>query len=109
MGKSGGMGDLMKMQQKLAEVQEGLRGKTVEGAAGGGMVKATLNGHHEVIGVRIDPVSVDPDDLELLEDLIVAAIADGRSKAEEMAAEEMRNAVSEMGLPPMLANQLLGQ
>jgi DNA-binding YbaB/EbfC family protein len=89
----GGMGNMMKQAQKLQkqmlEMQEELGKKTVEGSAGGGMVKVTANGHQEVLQVTIDPEVVDPEDIELLEDLIVAAVANARENAKQMMEEEM--------------------
>jgi len=109
---AGGLGNLMgraqQLQAKLGEAQAELRNKNVEGLSGGGMVKVTMNGHHEVISVTLDPEAVDPDDIELLEDLIVAAVADARTKADEMARDEMARVAQELGLPPALADQLLG-
>ena len=89
----GGMGNMMKQAQKLQkqmlEMQEELGGKTVEGSAGGGMVRVIANGHQEILEVKIDPEVVDPDDIELLEDLIVAAVANAREKAKQMMETEM--------------------
>jgi hypothetical protein len=108
---AGGFGNLMgraqQLQAKLAEAQAELKDKTVEGLSGGGMVKVIMNGHHEVTSIDLDQEAVDPDDIELLEDLIVAGVADARVKADEMAREEMGRVAQELGLPPALADQLL--
>jgi len=88
-----GFGDMVKqaqkMQKQMAEMQEELGRKTVEGSSGGGMVKVTANGRQEIISVKIDPEVVDPEDVELLEDLIVAAIANARENAQGMMEAEM--------------------
>ena len=91
MGK--GFGDMVKQAQKLQkqmlELQEELSKKTVEGSAGGGMVKVIANGRQEIVSIKIDPEVVDPQDIELLEDLIVAAIANARENSQEMMEAEM--------------------
>jgi DNA-binding YbaB/EbfC family protein len=87
------MGKLLKqaqqMQAKMAEMQQRLAEKTVEAAAGGGMVKVVMNGKHEIVTVRIEPDVVDPSDVEMLEDLIIAAINEARSQVDEMIKSEM--------------------
>lgn len=99
----GNMGDLMKkaqeMQKKMDEAQKKLAEIEVEGQAAGGMVKATLNGKGELKGIKIDKSMVDPEDVEVLEDLILAAVNDGKVKAEEKAAEEMKSITGGVGLP----------
>ena len=91
---SKGLGNMMKQAQKLQkqmmEMQEEISKKTVEGSSGGGMVKVTANGHQDILEVKIDPEVVDPEDIELLEDLIVAAIANAREKAKSLMEDEMR-------------------
>ncbi len=88
-----GFGDMMKQAQKLQkqmlEIQEEVGGKTVEGSSGGEMVKVTINGRQEILDVKIDPEVVDPEDIELLEDLIVAAVNNAMEKAKGMMEEEM--------------------
>ena len=99
---SKGMGNIMKqaqkMQQKMAEVQKGLSEKTCEASAGGGMVTAVVNGEFKLVSVKIDPSVVDPADVEMLEDLIMAAVAEATKRAQEMAAEEMGKVTSGLGL-----------
>lgn len=99
----GNMGDLMKkaqeMQKKMDEAQQKLAEIEVEGQAAGGMIKTTLNGKGELKGVKIDKPLVDPEDVEVLEDLILAAVNDGKARAEEKAAEEMGKVTGGMGLP----------
>ena len=88
-----GFGDMVKQAQKLQkqmlELQEELAKKTVEGSAGGGMVKVIANGRQDILSIKIDPEVVDPEDVELLEDLIVAAIANARENAQVMMEAEM--------------------
>ena len=98
------LGQLMKqaqqMQARMSEMQERLGAMEVTGAAAGGMVQATLSGKGEVRRVKIDPSLIDPKEVEVLEDLIVAAINDGRAKADTMAAEEMQKLTGGLNLPP---------
>lgn len=88
-----GMGDFLKqaqkVQEKLQQVQEELATKRVEGTAGGGMVTAVANGKHELLEIHIDKQVVDPEDLEMLEDLIVAAVNQALAKSHELANAEM--------------------
>jgi hypothetical protein len=97
------LGNLMKqaqqMQAKMAEMQEKLGAMEIAGAAGGGMVNATVNGKGEVKRIKIDKSIVDPNDVEMLEDLIVAAINDARGKVEAHAAAEMEKLTGGLGLP----------
>ncbi|MCK4593309.1 YbaB/EbfC family nucleoid-associated protein [bacterium] len=104
----GFMAQAQRLQAKIAEIQQKLRETVVEGRAGGGLVKAKMNGHHDVIRVIIETGAVDPDDYELLEDLIVAAITDARVKADEMVRDEMARAAQEVGIPPAIAEQMMG-
>jgi hypothetical protein len=98
------LGQLMKqaqqMQAKMAEMQEQLGRMEVEGAAGGGLVRATITGKGEVKQLKIEPSLVDPREVEVLEDLIVAAINDARTKADSAAAEEMKKLTGGLNLPP---------
>ena len=88
-----GIGELVKQAQKLqsqmAKVQEEMASKTVEGSAGGGMVTVIANGKQEVMSIKIDPEVVDPNDIEMLQDLVVAAANDALKKAQEMVTSEM--------------------
>lgn len=77
------------MQQKLAEAQQELEELEVTGSAGGDMVRATVNGKKNVLSINIQPQACDPDDVEMLEDLIMAAINDGYKKADEIYNEKM--------------------
>jgi|SRR2546423_307390 nucleoid-associated protein EbfC len=91
-----------KMQRDLAAAQDELAASEVEGSAGGGLVRATVTGAGEVLSVRIDPTVVDPDDVETLEDLVVAAINDATRQAAELQAERMgplTGGLGGLGLP----------
>ena len=98
------LGNLMKqaqqMQAKMQEMQQRLAEMEVEGAAGGGMVKVTATGKGDVKRLKIDKSLVDPNDVEVLEDLIVAAINDARGKADAMSVEEMQKLTGGLNLPP---------
>ena len=88
------------MQAKLAEAQEELTQLTVEGQSGGGMVKITLTGKGEMKAISLDPSLLTPADKEMTEDLILAAFADARGKADRVAAEKMQNVTAGLPLPP---------
>jgi DNA-binding YbaB/EbfC family protein len=90
------------MQQKMTELQEKLAQIEVEGQSGAGMVRAVVNGKGEVKRIRIEPSVVDPADVGMLEDLIVAACNDARAKADAMNAEESQKLMGGLGLPPGL-------
>jgi nucleoid-associated protein EbfC len=94
------MAKAREVQEKMKSVQDELAHKTVSADAGGGMVEATCNGRMELVRVRIDKARVDPNDTEMLEDLIVAAVHAAQAKAADMARSEMQRVASEMGLPP---------
>ena len=100
----GGIAGLMKqaqqMQENMKKAQEELGTIEVEGQAGGGMVSLTLNAKGELRGVRIDASLLTPGDKEMLEDLIVAAFADGKAKADRAAAEKMQSLTAGLPLPP---------
>ena len=102
-----GFGDMIKqaqrLQKQMMDMQEELAKKTVEGTAGGGMVRVVANGRQDIIQVKIDPEVVDPDDIELLEDLIVAAIANARDNSKAMMEAEMGKflpgGIDSLGIP----------
>jgi DNA-binding YbaB/EbfC family protein len=83
------MQQAQKMQQQLAVAQQELAAATVDGTAGGGLVRATLTGVGELTAVVIDPSVVDPDDIETLQDLVVAAVRDAKRAADELASQTM--------------------
>lgn len=101
-----GMADILKqaqkMQEKMQEVQDELGNVKVEGSAGGGMVTAVANARQELLEINIDDQVVDPDDVEMLEDLIVAAVNQAMEKAQEKAQEEMNKVTGGMlgNMPP---------
>lgn len=99
------LGQLMKqaqqMQSKMEELQESLAAAEITGSAGGGMVSITMNGKNEVKAVKIDPsMAGGPDDVEILEDLLVAAFNDAKAKAEAKTQEEMSKITGGLNLPP---------
>ncbi len=98
------LGQMMKqaqeMQAKMAEMQQQLSESEMTGAAGGGMVQVTMSGKGELRAVKIDPKIVDPNEVEVLEDLIVAAAADAKAKVEAHVAEEMKKLTGGLNLPP---------
>ncbi len=87
------IGDLMKevqrIQSEMVRLQEEARSKTVEASAGGGMVTAVANGAGEIVSIRIEKEVVNPDDIEMLQDLVVAAVNEALKRAQEMVQEEM--------------------
>jgi len=98
-----GFGDIMKqvqkMQAKMETVQAELEQDRVEGTAGGGMVKVVANGKQEIVEVKIEPEVVDPDDVEMLEDLIVAAVNQAQQNAQELASEKMASVTGGLNIP----------
>ncbi len=97
------VGNLMKQAQqfqaKMAKLQEELGEKTVEASAGGGMVTVLVNGQQEVLSIKIDPEVIDPEDVEMLQDLILAAVNDGLTRAKNMVSEEMSKLTGGMNIP----------
>ncbi len=95
-------GDIMKqaqkMQEQLAKVQEEAANKIVEASAGGGMVTVTANGRQEVLSIKIERDVVNPDDIEMLQDLIVAATNEALNKGRDMLADEMKGMTGGLGL-----------
>lgn len=99
------MRQMQKMQADLARVQEELETMTVEGTAGGGVVTVVVNGHQVVQEVVIKPEAVDPEDVEMLQDLILAAVNDGLRRSRELSASELEKVTGKLnipGLPPGL-------
>lgn len=99
----GGLGDMMKqiqkMQAKMEELQAQLEKATVEGSSGGGMVKVVANGKNEIISITIDPEVVDKNDVEMLQDLILAAVNQTRQKVQEMQSEQMSGLTGGLKIP----------
>lgn len=107
MGGMGGAGgpnmnqmlqQVQQMQEEMAAAQAALADRTVEGSAGGGMVKAEANGRQQILSVKIDPECVDPDDVEMLEDLVLAAVSDALEKSAAAAADAMQGPMGGMDL-----------
>jgi len=97
-----GIGDLMRQAQKLqaqmAKMQEEMAGKTIEGSAGGGMVTVVANGKQEIVSIKIDREVIDPNDIDMLQDLVQAAVNDALRKAQEMVAGEMNKLTGGLGI-----------
>lgn len=92
-------GKMAEMQQRVADAQEALAKKTITAEAGGGMVTVKANGAMRVVSIKLDPTVVDPDDVELLEDLVVAGVNKALEDAAAMAKEEMGRTAGDL-LPP---------
>lgn len=91
------MQQAQKMQAGLAMAQEELTKATVEGSAGGGEVKATVNGQGDLVAISISKNVVDPEDVEMLEDLVLSAVKDGIKKSKELAANKMSSLTGGLG------------
>ncbi|PKQ16327.1 MAG: nucleoid-associated protein [Actinobacteria bacterium HGW-Actinobacteria-7] len=87
------------MQVKMAEMQEQLKDERVEASAGGGMVRAVVTGDMQVSSIKIDPAAVDPDDIELLEDMVTAAVNEALRSAQELASGKMAAITGGVNLP----------
>ena len=98
-----GMGNMMKQAQKLQsqmlKLQEELAQKTVESSAGGGMVTVVANGRQQIVSIKIESEVVDPEDVDMLQDLILAAVNDALSKAQEMVTSEMGKLTGGLNIP----------
>ena len=98
-----GFGNLLKQAQqmhtKIAQLQEEMAGKTVEASAGGGMVNIVMNGKQEVLSIRIDPEVVNREEIEMLQDLIAAAMNEAIRKSHEMMTEEMKKITGGLAIP----------
>ena len=106
MGNMGNMAGMMKkvqkMQDEMKKMQEEIKRKTVDVSAGGGAVKIVMNGEKQVQSLIIAPAAVDPEDVEMLQDLISAAFNEATKKVDEMLAAEMGKLTNGLGLPPGL-------
>jgi len=100
------MGNLLKkaqeLQQKMAKLQEELGEKTVEASSGGGMVAVVANGKQEIVSIKIDPEVIDANDVEMLEDLVLAAINDALYQAKQMVTEEMSQLTGGVKIPGII-------
>lgn len=88
-----------KMQEKMARLQQELETRTVEAQAGGGMVRVTVNGKFEIVSLKIEKDVVNPEDVEMLQDLIAAAVNEGVRKSQEMASSEMSKITGGLSIP----------
>lgn len=99
----GGMGNLVKqaqqMQQRMLKLQEEIAQRTLESSVGGGMVTVTVNGKSELLRIKIEPQVIDPNDPEMLEDLILAGVNEAIRKSQEMFTEEMSKLTGGMKIP----------
>ncbi|MBL0713755.1 MAG: YbaB/EbfC family nucleoid-associated protein [Desulfosarcina sp.] len=98
-----GMGNMMKqaqkLQSKMLEMQEALAGRAIEASAGGGMVKVVVNGRQQVVSIEIDREVVDPEDIDMLQDLVLAAVNDALTKSQEMVSAEMGKLTGGLNIP----------
>jgi DNA-binding YbaB/EbfC family protein len=93
------MSQAKKIQDRLASVQEEMALKTIDGSAGGGMVTVTANGRQEIISLKIEPEVVNPEDIEMLQDLVQAAVNDALRKSQEMVQQEMSKITGGLKIP----------
>lgn len=101
-----GMGNMMKQAQKLQaqmlRLQEEMAEKTVEATAGGGMIKVIANGRQQILSIQIEKEVVDPDDVDMLQDLMLAAVNDALQKSQEMVSTEMSKLTGGMNIPGLM-------
>ncbi len=101
-----GLGNIFKQAQemhaKIAQLQEEMANKTVEASAGGGMVNVVINGKQQILSVRIDPEVVNREDIDMLQDLIAAAMNEAIRKSQEMMTEEMKKVTGGLSIPGLL-------
>ncbi len=101
-----GMGNMMKqaqkLQSKMIKMQEELANRTVEASAGGGMVKVVANGRQQIVSIAIEREVVDPEDVDMLQDLVLAAVNDALAKSQEMVSSEMGKLTGGMNIPGLL-------
>src|SRR5512139_2034559 len=98
-----GLGNILKQAQemhgKISQLQEEMAGKTVEASAGGGMVTIVMNGKQQVLSIRIDPEVVNREDVDMLQDLMCAAVNEAIRKSQEMMTEEMKKITGGLSIP----------
>ena len=101
-----GMGNMMKqaqkLQNKMVKLQEELAEKTIDASSGGGMVKVVSNGKQQVVSIDIEKEVVDPEDVEMLQDLVLAAVNDALAKSQEMVSSEMSKLTGGMNIPGLM-------
>ena len=97
------MGDILKQAQKfqakIAKLQDELGDRSVESTSGGGMVTVVVNGQQELLSIKIDPEVVEPEDIDMLQDLVIAAVNDGMARAKKMVNDEMGKLTGGLNLP----------
>jgi DNA-binding YbaB/EbfC family protein len=96
------MKQAQQMQAKMGQVQEELKNETVESSAGGGMVKVVITGDLEIRSITIDPDAVDPEDVEMLQDMVAAAVNEAVRSAQELAAQKMSAVTGGMNIPGLM-------
>ncbi len=98
-----GLGGMLKQAQRiqaqLAKIQEEMAQRTVEASSGGGMVSVVVNGKQEVVSIKIEGEVVNPEDIDMLQDLVLAAVNEGIRKSQEMVGEEMRRLTGGLSIP----------
>lgn len=103
MGMGGNLNKMMKqaqkLQQEMLKLQEEVAARTVEATAGGGVVKVTANGQQQILAIEIKPEAVDPDDVEMLQDLILTAVNNALQQSREMMAKEMGKLTGGLNIP----------
>lgn len=101
-----GYGNMMKqaqkLQSKMLQLQEELGDKTVEAGSGGGMVKVTANGRQQIVAIQIEKEVVDPEDVEMLQDLVLSAVNEALAKSQEMVSEEMSKLTGGLKIPGLM-------
>ena len=109
---SKGIGQLLqhakKLQERMARLQEEMANRTVEASAGGGMVTVTVNGRQDVVDLRIEAEVVNPNDVEMLQDLVMAAVNEGIKRSQEMVAQEMQKITGGFNIPGLNLPGFLG-
>jgi len=93
------MHQAQKLQEKLAKAQEELSNTTIEASSGGGAVKVTINGQQKIQSVKISPEVINPDDVEMLEDLVLTAVSEAVTKSQELAAERLSELTGGLKIP----------
>ena len=96
------MKQAQKMQTKMAAMQEELKNEQLEASAGGGMVKVKITGDVQVVSITIDPAAVDPEDVEMLQDMVTAAVNEAIRSAQELAASRMNDITGGMNIPGLM-------
>ena len=96
------MKQAQKLQSKMVKLQEELAEKTIETTSGGGMIKVVANGKQQIVSIQIEKEVVDPEDIEMLQDLILAAVNDALSKSQEMVSSEMGKLTGGLNIPGLM-------